>query len=164
MYIVTEVQINESNTVSILNDNYTGYNQAVNKYHTVLAAAALSNVDRHSAFLYTEDGYMAHEIFQQDAINATPIFIVIELQINQDNTMAAIDHSFTDYNQALSCYYTVLGSAAISNVYKHACFMMTPESFSMHECFTHVPAPVEPEEEPEEQGEEPEEPEVNEGE
>lgn len=154
MYIVTEVQVNQNNEVAVLNSSYDNYNQAVSKYHTVLAAAAISNVDRHGAFLYTEDGYIAQECYKQDAMSNVPVYIVTEIQLSDAGAMATLNNYYLDRNQALSKYYTVLAAAAISSVYKHACFMYSEDSYMMHECFSHIPEP-----EPE-----PEEPETNEGE
>lgn len=151
MYIVTEVQVSDQNAVAVLNTNFENYNQAVSKYHTVLAAAASSSVDRHGAFLYTEDGYIANECFKQDAMSAVPVYIVTEIQLSEDGTMATLNNYYLDRNQALSKYYTVLAAAAISSVYKHACFMYNEDAYMMHECFVHEP---EPEPEPEEPVEE----------
>ena len=66
MFIVTEVQITKEGQTSALNTPYEDANQAQSKYHTVLAAAAISNVYKHAAFLYTEDGFIAHDCFTHD--------------------------------------------------------------------------------------------------
>ena len=66
MYIVTEIQINKDGTTGTLNTTYTDIAQAQSKYHTVLAAAAVSSVPKHAAYLYTEDGFIAHECFTHE--------------------------------------------------------------------------------------------------
>lgn len=68
MFIVTEVQISKDGSASALpNAYFRDENAAYNKYYTVLAAAAVSNVYKHCAYLYTEDGYIAHECFTHDS-------------------------------------------------------------------------------------------------
>ena len=63
MYIVMEIQ--KGNTASTIVDSYETLNEAENKYHTILAYAALSNVPKHSAVLLTEEGdYIKHECFE----------------------------------------------------------------------------------------------------
>ena len=55
MYIVIELQKTGDN-LEHLEFILTDYNQALNKYHTVLAYAAVSNVERHSATILDEWG------------------------------------------------------------------------------------------------------------
>ena len=63
MYIVMEIQ--KSNTASTIVNTYDTLNEAENKYHTILAYAAISNVPKHSAVLLTEEGdYIKHECFE----------------------------------------------------------------------------------------------------
>lgn len=47
------------------------------------------------------------------------MYIVIELQKTGDN-LGHLEFVFTDYNQALNKYYTILAYAAVSNVEKHS--------------------------------------------
>ena len=54
MFIVIELQ--KSSTLSVLTDTYETRDLAEQKYHTVLAYAAVSNVPKHSAVLMNEDG------------------------------------------------------------------------------------------------------------
>ena len=63
MYIVMEIQ--KSNTAATIVNTYETLNEAENKYHTVLAYAAISSVPKHSAVLLTEEGdYIKHECFE----------------------------------------------------------------------------------------------------
>ena len=63
MYIVMEIQ--KSNTVATIVSTYETRNEAENKYHTILAYAAISNIPKHSAVLFTEEGdYIKHECFE----------------------------------------------------------------------------------------------------
>ena len=63
MYIVMEIQ--KSSTASTIVNTYDTLNEAENKYHTILAYAAISNVPKHSAVLLTEEGdYIKHECFE----------------------------------------------------------------------------------------------------
>lgn len=55
MFIVIEMQTNGGEVATIIN-KYTDLNQAYQKYYTVLAAAAVSNVEVHTALILTETG------------------------------------------------------------------------------------------------------------
>ena len=66
MYIVMEIQ--KSSTASTIVNTYDTLNEAENKYHTILAYAAISNIPKHSAVLLTEEGdYIKHECFEHTA-------------------------------------------------------------------------------------------------
>ena len=54
MYIVIEIQA--GNTVATIVNSYADRNTAENKYHSVLAAAAVSEVPKHGAVMLTEEG------------------------------------------------------------------------------------------------------------
>ena len=54
-YIVIEMQTTNGVTAT-LHNTYDNYPQAEQKYHTVLAAAAVSSVPLHSAAMLTERG------------------------------------------------------------------------------------------------------------
>lgn len=55
MYLVIEIQKN-GNTISQIVTTHTDLKVAEQKYHTILAAAAVSAVDVHSAVLMLYDG------------------------------------------------------------------------------------------------------------
>ena len=57
LYIVVEIQA-QGDTASTLTNVYTDRKTAENKYHTVLAAAAVSNVPIHSATMMNELGFV----------------------------------------------------------------------------------------------------------
>lgn len=54
MYIVIEIQAGDS--VATLVNSYEDKNLAEQKYHQVLAAAAVSAVPKHSAVMLTDEG------------------------------------------------------------------------------------------------------------
>ena len=54
MYIVIEIQ--NSGTASTIVSTYDTLNEAENKYHTILAYAAISNVPIHGATILTGTG------------------------------------------------------------------------------------------------------------
>lgn len=55
MFIVMEIQT--GNTVAVVPPvAYENRNDAENKYHTILAAAATSEVPKHAAVMLTEEG------------------------------------------------------------------------------------------------------------
>lgn len=60
MFIVIEIQKNE--TAALLNWTFDTRSEAEAKYHTILAAAAVSNVPKHGASLIDENGeVLKHE-------------------------------------------------------------------------------------------------------
>ena len=63
MFIVIEIQ--KSSSLSAIVDTYSTRNEAEQKYHTVLAYAAVSSVPKHAAVMLTEEGdYIKHECFE----------------------------------------------------------------------------------------------------
>ena len=66
MYIVMEIQ--KSNTAATIVNTYETRNEAENKYHTILAAAAVSNIPQHAAVLLDDNGeYIKSECFMHSA-------------------------------------------------------------------------------------------------
>lgn len=66
MYIVLELQTDGS-TTSLLPTAFENKNEADNKYHTILATAAMSNLRIHSAAMIDEFGYlMKSDYYQHD--------------------------------------------------------------------------------------------------
>lgn len=64
MYIVIEMQTTNGTTATITNA-YADKNTAYQKYHTILAAAAVSSVEIHTAIILSEHGYIeARESFE----------------------------------------------------------------------------------------------------
>ena len=62
MFIVLEIQ----NTATLVNA-YSTRNEAENKYHTILAYAAISSVEKHSAVMLTNEGeYIKSECFEHE--------------------------------------------------------------------------------------------------
>ena len=69
MFVVTEIQKNGENA-SPITTLYTDKEAAYNKYHTILAAAAISEIPEHSAILVSEEGsYVLHEKFTHNGGN-----------------------------------------------------------------------------------------------
>lgn len=56
MYIIVEIQSTGNDAAYLVDKKFT-LDEAYNKYHTILAAAAISNVPKHSAVLLDDDGY-----------------------------------------------------------------------------------------------------------
>ena len=62
MYIVLEIQ----NTAVLVN-SYDTRNEAENKYHMILAYAAVSSVEKHSAVMLNDDGsFIKSETFEHE--------------------------------------------------------------------------------------------------
>lgn len=55
-YIVVEIQRTEAGGIATLVDSYADYNTAAQKYHTILAAAAVSSLPQHGAVLMDYTG------------------------------------------------------------------------------------------------------------
>lgn len=67
MYIVIELQTNGT-TTSTLTYNFTDRNTAYQKFHTILASAAVSSVKVHAAMIVNEYGLLeARESFEHGA-------------------------------------------------------------------------------------------------
>ena len=56
-YLVLEIQVNNGIVSNLIYD-FDDQRQAESKYHTVLAAAAISNLDVHTAMLTDENGFL----------------------------------------------------------------------------------------------------------
>jgi len=56
-YIVIELQTAANGTVGNIVTSYDDLNLAEAKYHTILAAAAVSNLAKHAAVIITEEGF-----------------------------------------------------------------------------------------------------------
>ena len=56
MFAVMELQYTEANGLATIVTAYQSSNEAEQKYHQILSAAAISNIDTHSAVLMREDG------------------------------------------------------------------------------------------------------------
>lgn len=66
------------------------------------------------------------------------MYIVIELQKNADGVVSNIVTSYNTLSEAQSAYYSVLASAAISNVPVHSAIIVSEEGFPVeHKCFKH---------------------------
>lgn len=59
MYIVTELQTN-GETTAVLNYTYTDKSVALQKYYTILSAAAVSQVEVHTAIIVNEIGLVEY--------------------------------------------------------------------------------------------------------
>lgn len=70
MFVVIEMQkLSEDNVATIVN-SYSVLPVAEQKYHTVLAAAAVSSVPCHSAVMLNESGEMLkHEFYVHEVIS-----------------------------------------------------------------------------------------------
>lgn len=60
-YIVIELQTNAAGQTANLVTAYDNLPQAENKFHTILAAAAVSTVPKHAAVILNEDGLIVKQ-------------------------------------------------------------------------------------------------------
>ena len=73
MYLVIELQKTAPDRVGNLVTAHTDLNEAQSKFHTVLAAAAISAVPQHSAMLIDDrGGLIARETFEHDVADPEP--------------------------------------------------------------------------------------------
>ena len=56
MYAVLEQQKNKNGQLAHLINSYETLNQAYQKYHTILASAAISNLPTHAALIISDQG------------------------------------------------------------------------------------------------------------
>ena len=71
MYIILETQTNPNGTVGTLINSYEDRNAAESKYHNVLAAAAISQLPLHCAFMLTDEGYtIKSEVYRHDVVTS----------------------------------------------------------------------------------------------
>lgn len=67
-YIVFEIQEKAGGSVGTLTSAHDSFNEAEQKYHTVLAAAAVSTVECHSCVMLTSDGrFLKSEKYEHKA-------------------------------------------------------------------------------------------------
>lgn len=55
-YIVTEIQTALDGNVATIVNAYDALNLAEARFHTILAAAAVSNLAKHAAIMFSEEG------------------------------------------------------------------------------------------------------------
>ena len=68
MYIIIELQVANDGTVGNIVQTASTYNEAMSKYHQILAAAAISSVPKHSCVVLTCSGEMVtHECYVHGA-------------------------------------------------------------------------------------------------
>lgn len=68
-YTTLENQLRSDGTKGLLYDHFTDLNQAMAKYYTICAAAAVSELPYHSAHLLQDDGRMIRqEIFDRRTV------------------------------------------------------------------------------------------------
>ena len=65
LYTTIENQVREDGSKGLLYDHYDNENQALAKFYTICAAAALSGIPYHAAFLIYEDGAVMQRIFDR---------------------------------------------------------------------------------------------------
>lgn len=64
-YTTIENQVRNDGSKGVLYDHYENENQALAKFYTICAAAAVSEIPYHAAFLLYEDGRVMQRIFDR---------------------------------------------------------------------------------------------------
>lgn len=68
LYTTLENQVRDDGSKGLLYDHFEDYNDAVAKFYTICAAAAVSEIPYHAAFILADDGrMMKSEIFDRRA-------------------------------------------------------------------------------------------------
>ena len=63
-YIVVEIQTSANGAVATIVNDYADQKQAEARFHTILAAAATSSLAKHSAIMFSEEGFpLRHECY-----------------------------------------------------------------------------------------------------
>ena len=63
-------------------------------------------------------------------------YLVIEIQVMADGTVAAIPYSFDTERAALAKYHQILAAAALSGLPKHSALVCNDEGFTFrNDCF-----------------------------
>lgn len=73
VYTTIENQIRSDGSKGLLYDHYTDYDQAMAKFFTVCAAAAVSEIPYHSAHVLRSDGVMIEGRVWDRRVEPTPV-------------------------------------------------------------------------------------------
>lgn len=74
------------------------------------------------------------------------MYIVSEIQTNENGQVAVLTDSFDNINAAEQKFHYILSFAAVSNLPTHAAVMYSEEGFPLrNECYKHDPVPAAPE-------------------
>lgn len=65
LYTTIENQVRTDGSKGVLYDHYENENQALAKFYTICAAAAVSEIPYHAAFLLYEGGQVMQRIFDR---------------------------------------------------------------------------------------------------
>lgn len=66
------------------------------------------------------------------------MYIVLEVQTNQDGTVGNLVTAYENQNDAESKYHTILASAAISSLPKHTAYILTDDGYKIDsKCYRH---------------------------
>lgn len=67
------------------------------------------------------------------------MFIIMEIQVFEDNKMSTPCYAFAERNSAEQKYHSILSSAAVSKLPKHSAVMLTDDGYYIKsESFTHA--------------------------
>ena len=133
-FVLLELQVNANEELGILVYDYASLNQAKSSFHTVMA-----EIPKHGAVLLNEEGNLITSdcCFHGNGYNPDK-FIVLEIQVNNDESIGTLNSSFVNQFQAESAYYTVLASAAISALPKHSAVILTDSgNIVASRCYKH---------------------------
>ena len=65
MFVVIELQKNKNGAVANIVTEHSTQSEAESKYHSILAAAAVSDVPAHSAVIVSEEGFpLMHQCYK----------------------------------------------------------------------------------------------------
>lgn len=72
------------------------------------------------------------------------MFIVMEVQVFEDNKVSTLVYAFENRNSAEQKYHSVLSAASVSKLPMHTCFMLTTDGRVIKsECYRHESEVVE---------------------
>lgn len=69
-FVVIELQTNADGTVGNIVTAFTDRGQAEQKYHTILAAAAVSSLPKHAAVILSNDGHsLMYQCYRHEPVD-----------------------------------------------------------------------------------------------
>lgn len=146
--------------MNCLYDHYSDIRYALAKYHTVCAAAVLSEIDYHAAYLLDdtgvyrdESGRVYREIYDRREDPLADLYVTIENQMRPDGSKGLLYDSFDNLPQGQQKYHYICAAASVSEIPYHAAFLIREDGVFVDQAIwdRRVDPDATPEPEPEEE-------------
>lgn len=102
------------------------------KFHTCMAAAEVSAVEKHGAVIIDENlNILNSELgYRENPVEAAPVFFVLEFQTG-NGSAACLPLAYASKADAWEKFYDILRFAAKSSVEKHGAMIITSDLFKV---------------------------------